>query len=466
MLLTITTTHSPATDLGFLLHKHPARVQAVELSFGQAHVFYPEANEGRCTAALLLELDPVGLVRGRRGPKGEGGSLDHYVNDRPYVASSFLSVAIASTFKSALNGACKERPELVDQVMPLVARLPVVPARGGEALIRRLFEPLGYSVTVTRHELELSAGEREPSRYYTVELAAEKRLVDLLGHIYVLAPVLDDDKHYWVNEDEIEKLLRHGERWLPAHPERELIARRYLRHQKVLANDALERLQADDAPHTNELERAHDDAEASLEKKTGLNETRLQRVADTLAASGAKRVLDLGCGEGRLIKLLLDRPAFTEVVGVDVSTRALEHAQERLNVDRLPEAVRARLKLLHGSLIYRDKRLAGFDAAALVEVIEHFDRPRLAALERVVFEHARPASVVVTTPNVEFNARFEGLAAGALRHADHRFEWTRAEFAAWSGSICTRFGYRVEHGPIGEVDPQLGPPTQMAVFSR
>src|SRR5436190_17920500 len=147
MLLTITNTKPPATDLGYLLHKNPSRVQSFELSFGKAHVFYPEATENRCVAALLLDVDPVGLVRSRRGPAGEGGLLDQYVNDRPYVASSFMSVAIAQVFGSALSGRSKDRPELVETPLPLEARLSVLPCRGGEGFLRRLFEPLGYDVT-------------------------------------------------------------------------------------------------------------------------------------------------------------------------------------------------------------------------------------------------------------------------------------------------------------------------------
>src|SRR5262245_37942708 len=138
MLLTISTTHSPATDLGFLLHKNPARPQSVDLSFGTAHVFYPEADERRCTAALLLEVDPVGLVRGRRGPAGDGGALEQYVNDRPYVASSFMSVAIARVYGSALSGTSSERPDLAGREIPLQAKISVLPCRGGETFLRRL----------------------------------------------------------------------------------------------------------------------------------------------------------------------------------------------------------------------------------------------------------------------------------------------------------------------------------------
>src|SRR5687767_4974421 len=150
MLLTLTTTHRPATDLGHLLRKNPARVQSFDLAFGQAHVFYPEVAEERCTAALLVEVDPIGLVRGRRGPSGEGRTLEQYVNDRPYAASSFLSVALAEVFSSALSGKSKERPELTDAILPLSVTFSALPCRGGEEFLRKLFEPLGYTLSARR----------------------------------------------------------------------------------------------------------------------------------------------------------------------------------------------------------------------------------------------------------------------------------------------------------------------------
>jgi len=459
MLLTLTTTHRPATDLGYLLHKNPARQQEFALAFGRAHVFYPEAAEERCTAALLLDLDPVGLVRDRQGPAGNNFALEQYVNDRPYVASSFLSVAIAQVFGSALNGKSKDRPELAATAIPLVARLAVVPARGGEGFLRRLFEPLGYRVEVTPRPLDEAFPEWGSSPYFTVELTAHCRLADLLSHLYVLVPVLDNDKHYWVGDDEVEKLLRHGEAWLSAHPLRDAIARRYLKHQRSLTTAALDRI----AEPVEPAEAAP--VEEPADEPASLHEQRLEAVLGVLRDSGAARVLDLGCGSGKLLRLLLGERLFTEIVGVDVSHRALEVAAERLHLDRLPERQRQRLRLLHGSLTYRDRRLEGFDAAAVVEVIEHLDPPRLAAFERVLFEFARPRVVVLTTPNVEYNVRFEGLAPGAFRHRDHRFEWTRAEFAAW-GAGLGRFGYRVRFLPVGPEDPEVGPPSQMAVCER
>ena len=466
MLLTLTTTHSPATDLGYLLRKNPARAQSFNLSFGKAHIFYPEATQERCTVALLVEVDPVALVRNRRGPSGEGRALEQYVNDRPYAASSFLSVAIAEVFGSALSGKSKERPELADTTLPLGVTFSALPCRGGEEFLRKLFGPLGYTVSARRLPLDQKFPDWGESSYFHVELNARLPLQQLLSHLYVLVPVMDDDKHYWVSDDEVEKLLRHGEGWLASHPEREQITRRYLKHQRSLVDDALAQLVDESEPDPDAAAEAHALEEEVIERSISLNEQRIGSVLAALKASGATRVLDLGCGEGRLLQALLKEKQFAEIVGMDVSHRALEIAHERLHYDRLPPALKERLRLIHGSLIYRDQRLAGFDAAAVVEVIEHLDAPRLAAFERVLFECAKPKHIVITTPNREYNVKWETLPAGKFRHRDHRFEWTRGEFQEWANRIAARFGYNVRFLPVGPEDLAVGSPTQMGVFEH
>lgn len=465
MLLTITSENAPATDLGYLLHKHPGRVQEFELTFGKATVFYPEASEKRCTAALLLQVDPVGLVRRPRGA-ARGFALEQYVNDRPYSASSFLSVAISRVFGTALSGKCSKRPELVEQAMPLRAKLAVLPSRGGPAILERLFQPLGYSVETLRHPLDESFPEWGESPYYAVQLQAEKTLKELLSHLYVLVPVLDDNKHYWVGEAEVEKLLRHGETWLADHPEKAFIAERYLKHRRSLVDDALSRLLDEDVADPDGARRSSDRQEEAVERPLKLNEIRLGAVADVLRQAGARRVIDLGCGEGKLLHLLLRDKGFEDIVGIDVSHRALEIAQKRLRWDRMPERQRRRIRLLHGSLTYRDRRLEGYDGAALVEVIEHLEPGRLKALERTVFECARPGVVVVTTPNREYNVKFANLAAGRMRHPDHRFEWSREEFSRWANGVAESHGYAVRFVAVGPEDDELGAPTQMGVFRR
>ncbi len=489
MLLTIETTRTPggppATDLGYLLHKNPVRAQTFGMSFGKAHVFYPEADNDRCRAAVLLDVDPVGLVRGKGRPGGSGwggggGTLDQYVNDRPYVASSFMSVAIAELFGTAMNGRSKERQELVDRPLPLRATVAVVPVGGprGEELLTRLFAPLGYTVRLETHPLDEQfpdwAGDDGGGvgRCGTLTLEHTLPVRDLLRHLYVLIPVLDDEKHYFVGPEEVEKLLARGQDWLPSHPDRELIAHRYLKRRISLTRDALARLAAEAEAGVGadpDAAAAEQDAEEeTVERPISLNRQRMTAVLEALKANGAASVLDLGCGEGTLLRDLLAEKQFTRIVGMDVSLRSLEKAAERLRLDRMPERQRARLTLLHGSLMYRDARLRPngepFDAAALVEVIEHLDPPRLRAMERAVFEFARPRTVVITTPNREYNSVWESLPAGKFRHRDHRFEWTRAEFRAWAERVASAHGYTARFAPVGPEDTERGSPTQMAVL--
>lgn len=463
MLLSITTTHAPATDLGYLLHKNPEKVQSFSLSFGQAHVFYPAADAELCTAALLLDVDPVALVRKPRGARGENSALEHYVNDRPYVASSFLSVALAQVFRDALNGRSKERPALAARELPFQVQLTTLPCRGGEEFLRRLFEPLGYELSTQGWLLDEKFPRWGAAPHLSITLRARKRIAEILNHLYVLVPVLDDEKHYWVGEDEVEKLLKRGEGWLQLHPERETIINRYLRRRRHLTRSAFEQLTRDEDANADASEAAHDREEASVEKPLSLHAQRLHAVLGVLRQSGARRVLDLGCGEGRLLRALIKEKQFAEIVGVDVSHRSLEIARERM--ERLPPLQKARVTLMQGALTYRDDHLSGFDAAAIVEVIEHLDTARLDAFARVVFAFARPATVIITTPNVEYNGQWETLPAGKLRHKDHRFEWTRAQFQEWARQTAGRFGYHVRFAPIGPEIENIGAPSQMAVFT-
>jgi 3' terminal RNA ribose 2'-O-methyltransferase Hen1 len=377
-----------------------------------------------------------------------------------------MSVAISQVFGSALQGRCKDRPELVQTPIPLVARLDVMPVRGGEAFLRNVFEPLGYTVEALRHPLDERFPEWGESPYFSVGLRATVTLADLLTHLYVLIPVFDNQKHYYVGNDELEKLLAKGEGWLAGHPEKEEITRRYLAYRSNLYREALARLVEEEEPaETGEDALPGDRGEETLEQPLSLNEQRIGAALAALRGSGARRVLDLGCGEGKLLRELIKDRQFEEIVGMDVSIRTLEAAQRRLKLDRMPANQGERIRLLHGSLMYRDKRLEGFDAASVIEVIEHLDRPRLASFERVLFEFTRPRTIVLTTPNREYNVLWETLPAGRMRHADHRFEWTRAEFQEWGARVASRFGYVVRFLPVGPVDERYGPPTQMGVFT-
>jgi len=455
MLLTITYTGHDTPDLGYLLYKNPSRAQVFDLAFGRARVFYPEVSDQRTTATLLLDIDPVTLTRGRQG-KG----LFDYVNDRPYVSSSFMSVALAKVFGTAMTGRADAHQELSDSPLDLTATVTMLPCRTDPSLLRDVFEPLGYEVSYETFILDESFPDWGDSPYVNLTLTGKVRLRDLLSHLYVLIPVFDKQKHYWIGQAEVDKLLRFGADWLPRHPARDFIASRYLGHFRELTTEAIRRLDAEIAPASD----TDSDDDATPNPQTALNPQRMAAVVEALKQSGARSVIDLGCGEGNLLQLLLADGQFTRITGMDVQVRALRRASARLRLEEAGDAKRERVTLFQGSLAYTDARLKGYDAAAVVEVIEHMDLGRLPAFEQAVFQVAHPKTVVLTTPNREYNAKYQHLHDG-LRHHDHRFEWTRAEFARWAGATAAKYGYEVDVHPVGEQDELAGAPTQMAVFT-
>jgi 3' terminal RNA ribose 2'-O-methyltransferase Hen1 len=488
LLVTISYSGTPATDLGFLLFKHPDKLQTFELSMGKAHVFYPEATDERCTVALMLDIDPIALVRNKRFGASDSFSLGHYVNDRPYASSSMLAAAIGQVFRTAMTGRCDARPELAASPLGLNIELVSVPSRGIDGLVDRLFTPIGWQVTETSIPLDAEFPKWGVSRYSNVRLTGTMKLAEALRQLYVLLPVLDDSKHYWVSDDEVAKLLRAGEGWLAEHPDRELITRRYLVHQRSMIADATARLtELDDAvSDTAVSDEAIAEGEASTDDSIAdaaagstrstlapiapvavpLHSARADAVIAALKDLGAHRVVDLGCGEGALLKRLMADREFTEIAGTDVSNRSLTAAEERLNLKELSDAQRQRITLMQSSITYQDDRITGFDAAVLMEVIEHVEPERLVAVEAAVFAHAQPGGVVVTTPNSEYNALYPSLAAGDMRHPDHRFEWTRNQFRSWCTGVGDRNGYTVQFRTVGEVDGSAGSPTQLALFRK
>ncbi|MEM9819730.1 MAG: 3' terminal RNA ribose 2'-O-methyltransferase Hen1 [Bacteroidota bacterium] len=462
MLLTISTRHQPATDIGFLFHKHPDRFQSVELSLGIAHIFYPESTVEKCTIALLLDIDPIDMVRGKRNLSGKGFSLGQYVNDRPYVASSFMSVALSKAFASAMNGNCSQRPDLVDTPMPLEVTIAVLPApRGGKMLIEQFFQPLGYQIELEQHALDPRFTDWGESKYFTVRLQHTITVQQLLSHLYVLIPAIDNDQHFFVSQNEIDKLLEKGKTWLMDHPAKEQIIKRYLINLGTLSRQAIEQLAQNQVAPTVAKANVHPEKE----RKVSLHQKRLQLVLKQLKLAGAKTVIDLGCGEGKLLRMLLKEKQFTKIVGMDVVYSELTKAKDRLYWEEMAPKQKERIQLFQGALTYRDQRLSGFDAAALVEVIAHLDEYRLKAFERVVFEFAQPKTIILTTPNSEYNVFFEGMETGTMRHSDHRFEWTRTEFEAWAKSVAERNNYQVNILPIGEEKDKVGAPSQMGIFT-
>jgi len=460
--LTITTTHSPATDLGYLLHKHPDKVQSFNIPGGKAVVFYLEATEQRCTATLLMDINNIDLVKVMRIPV-DYSLMKHYVNDRPYVASSFMSSAISKVYGTAMNGNCKAKPELTAIEMPLQCKLSPINVKGGEEFIRRMFEPLGYDLNIHRLPIDSLDPEWGNSDYYSIALKNNILLKHLLSQLYILIPVFDKQRHYWISKQNVDVLLEKGSDWLPTHPEVEVITKYYLKHLRTLTQMALDRLLADKNQDSNDEQTPN----PIISNITGsLNRQRYKTVMETLKELGGRRVLDLGCGDGRLIKLLLKDSQFFKIIGMDVSYRSLQRAKASLYMDEMSPKMKARIDFIHGSLLYRDERLKGFDIAVILEVVEHIDPDRLIDFEKVIFKFARPANVILTTPNSEYNRIYSINNPSEYRHPDHRFEWSRDQFSSWVERIGSEYDYSATLQSIGDVNSEYGSPTQMAVFKR
>ena len=464
MLLTITYIGQDTTNLSYLLYKNPYRPQVFELNNGRAYVFYPDISDERTTVALLLDINPIDLARGKAG--STGGGLFDYVNDRPYVSSSFLSTAISKVFGTAMTGRADAHQALSDSPMDLTAKITMLPCRGEQDKLKSVFEPLGYEVDYETFLDDENFPNWGESKYVNLTIKGNIRLRDLLKHLYVLIPVFDRQKHYWVGTDEVEKLLRNGEDWLPNHPEKTYITGRYLNRRRSLINKAFEQLTATNAVDGDVLPVALEESEDKSERRQNLNAQRLGSVIAALKSHSVKRVIDLGCGEGKLLSLLMKEPQFTNITGVDVSHISLKRASESLKLERAGDSIRERIQLFQGSLTYKDSRFSGYDAACVIEVIEHLDMARLTAFERVLFEFAKPPVIVITTPNKEYNVNYGFSYEKDLRHSDHRFEWTREEFKTWANQTSEKFGYAVQFSEIGDIDELHGAPTQMGVFTK
>ncbi|MFQ4150194.1 3' terminal RNA ribose 2'-O-methyltransferase Hen1 [Arthrobacter sp. LAPM80] len=335
--------------------------------------------------------------------------------------------------------------------------------RDGHDLAQRLFAPLGWTIEQRPIPLDPDYHLWDDSRYSSLVLTGMVPLHAALRQLYVLLPVLDDSKHYWVTEDESKKLVRQGEGWLPGHPERGLISHRYLAHQQDLVAVADARIAGETYVPAENTTAPSPSTGAPAQP---LRVQRAEAVMTALKDCGAHQVVDVGSGSGALLRRMQEDRFFTRILGTDVSAHPLEQAARAMNLDELADTDKARIGLLHSSVLYRDERIEGFDAMVLMEVIEHIEPSRLSALEDSIFAGAAPPTVIVTTPNAEYNHLYLALAEGSLRHDDHRFEWTRAEFAQWAEAVAERQGYGVEYRPVGEASVSAGAPTQMAIFRK
>lgn len=437
MILSITTKGKDADKLSFLLHKSPDKFHEFTISSGKAYVFYPVYSPEEVCASLMIDLNPVDLTRGREGSSNNG--IFDYVNDRPYTSSSFMTTAIAQVYSTAMSGRCKHYPNLVDVKRDFEVEITALKVLTNFE-INEILEPLGYEVRYDIYKLDDEFEDWGNSKYVTLNLKINTTLSTLLKQLYVLIPVFDNNKHYYLNKDEIDKLLEKGAEWLEGHPMKEFIIRRYLNNRY--------------------LESVLDQTPKDKLKQT-LNTIRLNTVAEKIKELNVDSVVDLGCGEGKLLKLIIENTNVSKVIGADIDIKSLKIASKKLKYDSEGE----RLQLVQSSAVYYDKRFKDVDLICLVEVIEHIDEHRLQFVIDTVFNNYKPKNIIITTPNVEYNNVYE-MNDDDFRHDDHRFEWTRAEFEKWCNDICSEYGYKVTFNTVGEVDEKYGSSTQMGVFEK
>lgn len=466
MILIISAVGKDCQKLSYLLQKSPFVVGEFDVGASfKTYVFFPEYSEERTTCAVMFDMNSIELVKSLKAHDRHATySLFDYINDRPYVSSSFTCSIISDVFRSALNGKCREYPDLPNQEFDLSARF-YVSMKTKDDLIKELFEPLGYelSYSTERPPVDSMYEQFGESPYYDVTISRRETVKDLLSHLYILIPILDKMRHYGPSSDEVKKIMKIGDSWLKDHPSKKKIVGRYFGKKKELATSVLDRLE----DQIKDEQRIDENSDDEKETRTPLAGQRRKAIIRTLREHNVKTVLDLGCSTGKLSFELIDTPGIVKVTGADISARAIEKAvlEKRIH-KKMTEDQKSRLDFVIASAIYRDLRFSAFDAIVLQEVIEHFDSWKLRVAEDVVFKYSGPRVVVVTTPNIEYNVLFENLENGKLRHRDHKFEFTRGQFKEWANRICKQFGYTVSFEDIGEFVENIGTQTQMAVFVR
>jgi 3'' terminal RNA ribose 2''-O-methyltransferase Hen1 len=456
MLLTITYKGKDTQDLGYMLFKNPNRPQSVKLTTGSAYVYYPKVSDEETTIALLLDINSLDLAKGEKGKDVQPQSLFDYVNDRPYVASSFLATAMNKVFGTAISGRGDEYQELVDSKLNLSATIHMFPCPVDKERINKVFEPLGYEVNYETFLLDNKFPEWGDSKYVNLTVSGNVVLRDLLKQIILLIPVFDKFKHYDVsNQDELNKLLKLGDGWLSDHPEKDFIVNRYLQFKKGLVNKAQEHLKSD----VDEIEESID--KAVTEKEESLNTTRFNSVINELIKIEAKSVLDIGCSNGKLLEAIRDKMPNIKLAGIDVHLKAVSIADKMANKKDLDK-----IDFFQSSILYKDKRFKGYDAVTAIEVMEHIDEFKLYLFEKVLFGYINPRVAILTTPNKDYNENYDNINNKGLRHFDHRFEFTKREFESWVTKICSKYGYIYFFKSIGKADEKDQQPTLMVTFMK
>ena len=445
MQLTIQATGDNAKVMSHLLSKNPANLYERNQKGHLVRFFYSKFTDQEVEATIFVTPDPIELVQSN----SNSYDITHYINDREFAVSSIFCSLIRSALGTALNGQPKEQyMEWVDHPFSLQFEFGPVVSTLTDQQLAELFEPLGFALAITRQEIDYSIRMKDESSARYLTLRGTKTLHESLRQLFVLIPVLDNYKHYYIDEKEIEKLERYGEGWLENHPLRDFIYRKSLRFKELYSQV--------------ESQKPAGEPEVQV-KKARLNELRYEKIAETVSQLKPESVVDFGSGEGKLSERLGLIAGVREILAVEPSQSAAVKAAARFHKAQENEHF-TMPKTLWGSLFYFDERLQGKDAIILCEVIEHIDEDRLPKAMDTILHAYRPGALIITTPNREYNDVYE--MEERFRHTDHRFEWTRAEFQQWCLERNNQEFYGLQFEGIGEEHDLQGHPTQMCIFTR
>lgn len=456
MQLAIKATGEGAKMLSFLLSKNPQNLYDRMEKGYRVRLTYTVFSDSEVEALIFVTPDPVELVKN----SPDTYEITQYINDREFVVSSIFCSNTRSALGTALNGRPKEEYldwakhafQLTIGFGPVATDLP-------DAAIKNLFEPLGYQTEIERGRADYNFQFKERSSARFINLQSKVTLQNALQHLFVLIPVLDDYRHYFIDEREIEKLERYGEGWLADHPLKELIIKRTLRFRELIDQMVLN-------SHQTELinEAVTPEPNISSQPVVRLNKLRYQRLVKIIEDLAAREsIVDFGAGEGKLSVRLGFIPGVKEILAVEPTEKEQLRALKRFSEASRKDDFIAPTPVW-GSLFYYDEQLCGKDVMILSEVIEHIDESRLPRVMDTILGSYKPQVLLITTPNAEYNPVYQ-MEEG-IRHKDHRFEWSRAEFAEWTYCLARNYAYEVQIDGIGEEAEGYGHPSQLAILTR
>ncbi|PYF06198.1 3' terminal RNA ribose 2'-O-methyltransferase Hen1 [Ureibacillus chungkukjangi] len=445
MQLTIRGTGQDIQVISYLLAKNPNNLYERRVSGHLVRMFFSQFSEEEVEVTFFVTPDPIELSRNN----SKVYDITSYINDREFVVSSIFCTFLRTALGTALNGKPVEEYEpWVNHPFPLEFSFGPVASQLTDQDIQSLFQPLGYAVEITYGEADYNMDFKSKSSARFITLKGSTTLQMGLRQLFVLIPVLDNYKHYYIDEQEVEKIVRYGEGWLDKHPKREFILRQALRFKEVYG----------------QFENQHTKKENESSPKLRLNDLRYDKIVGKVNQLKRKEtVVDLGSGEGKLSEKLGFIDGVKEILAVEPSESATLKALKRFEKAAQDKNF-VKPRQIFGSLFYYDERLKGKDVLILCEVIEHIDEYRLPKIIQTILQDYRPRTLIITTPNQEYNEVY-GM-GGDYRHPDHRFEWTREEFQTWCKTQNENHEYNIAFDGIGEEHELHGYPTQMCLFTR